>query len=94
MRSLYIECDPDSAAAKQKDKLQAAITKVFATGGVIVVGGIVIVVCVIIFVWKLLSPVQATHRKESKVTCPISFLLHKKKGIPCGYICMIKEWLL
>ena len=55
VRSLKIECHPDSAAAKRKSKFQSEVTKVFAKGAAFLLGVIVLVVFVIILLVKLLN---------------------------------------
>ena len=62
VRSLKVECHPDSAAAKRKDKFQATLLKIFATGVALLVGGIVLAVFVIIFVFKLLFNKRSTQQ--------------------------------
>ena len=58
MRSLHIECHPDSAIAQQKDSFTSAIAKTFAKGVAlaagIVVGGIVLAISLILLVLKFL----------------------------------------
>ena len=55
VRSLKIECHPDSAVAKRKSKFQAEVITILATGVAIVLGAIVLAVFVIILLLKLLD---------------------------------------
>ena len=55
VRSLKVECHPDSAAAKRKDKFQAEVTKIFAKGAAFLLGAIVLAVFVIILLLKLFN---------------------------------------